>query len=138
MTQAVLPTKAVENWEGIRDEWTASVEQLVGDAESWAGKQDWAVRREAKSIREDRLGQYTVPRLLIQATAGRLLLDPVARYVPGVLGVVDLYVLPSYDAVMISRADDGWRLHPIGPDDIAQPWSEKTFVHTALQLLATA
>jgi hypothetical protein len=138
MTQTVLPTKAVDNWEGIRDEWVASVEQLVGDAEIWAGKQDWAVRREAKSIREDRLGQYTVPRLLIQATAGRLLLDPVARYVPGVLGVVDLYVLPSYDAVMISRADDGWRLHPIGADDVPQPWSEETFVHTALQLLATA
>jgi hypothetical protein len=39
---------------------------------------------------------------------------------------------------MISRADDGWRLHPIGADDVPQPWSEETFVHTALQLLATA
>jgi len=138
MTQTVLPTKAVDNWEGIRDEWVASVEQLVGDAEVWARKQDWAVRRDAKTIQEDRLGQYTVPRLLIHATAGRLLLDPVARYVPGAMGVVDLYVLPSYDAVMISRADDGWRLHPIGADEVPQPWSEDTFVHTALQLLATA
>ena len=84
------------------------------------------------------MGQYTVPRLLIQATAGRLLLDPVARYVPGAMGVVDLYVLPSYDAAMISRTDDGWRLHPIGADDVPQPWSEETFVQTALQLLATA
>ena len=138
MTQSVLPTKAVQNWEGVRDEWIAAVEQLVGDAEVWACKQDWAVRREAKSIREDRLGQYTVPRLLIHATAGRLLLDPVARYVPGAMGVVDLYVLPSYDAVMISRADDGWRLHPIGADDMPQPWSEEAFVQTAHQLLATA
>ena len=138
MTQTVLPTKAVDNWEGIRDEWVASVEQLVGDAEVWARKQDWAVRRDAKTIQEDRLGQYTVPRLLIHATAGRLLLDPVARYVPGAMGAVDLYVLPSYDAVMISRADDGWRLHPIGADEIPQPWCEEAFVHTALQLLATA
>ena len=122
----------------MRDEWVASVEQLVGDAEVWAQKHDWAVRREAKTLREDRLGQYTVPRLLIHATAGRLLLDPVARYVPGAMGVVDLYVLPSYDAAMISRTDDGWRLHPIGADDEPQPWSEETFVHTALQLLATA
>ena len=138
MTQTVLPTKAVDNWEVIRDEWVASVEQLVGDAEVWARKQDWAVRRDAKTIQEDRLGQYTVPRLLIHATAGRLLLDPVARYVAAALGVVDLYVLPSYDAVMISRADDGWRLHPIGADEVPQPWSEEAFVHTALQLLATA
>ena len=138
MTQSVLPTKAVQNWEGVRDEWIAAVEQLVGDAEVWACKQDWAVRREAKTIREDRLGQYTVPRLLIHATAGRLLLDPVARYVPGALGVVDLYVLPSYDAVLISRADDGWRLHPSVAEEVPQPWSEETFVQTALQLLATA
>lgn len=138
MTQSVLPTKAVENWEGVRDEWIAAVEQLVGDAEVWARNQDWAVRRDAKSIREDRLGQYTVPRLLIHATDGRLLLDPVARYVPGATGVVDLYVLPSYDAAMISRADDGWRLHPMDADDVPQHWSEETFVHTVLQLLAAA
>ncbi len=138
MTQSVLPTRAVENWEGVRDEWIVAVEQLVEDAEVWARKQDWAVRREAKTLREDRLGQYTVPRLLIHATAGRLLLDPVARYVPGAIGVVDLYVLPSYDAVMISRADDGWRLHPIVAEDVPQTWSEKSFVRTVLQLLATA
>jgi hypothetical protein len=138
MAQTILPTKAVDNWEGVRDEWVAAVEQLVGEAEVWAHTRDWAVRREAKTIREDRLGQYTVPRLLIHATAGRLLLDPVARYVPGAMGVVDLYVLPSYDAVMISRSDGGWQLHPIGADDEPQPWSEETFVHTALQLLATA
>jgi len=138
MIQSVMPTKEVENWEGVRDEWIAAVEQLVEDAEVWARNQDWAVRRDAKTIREDRLGQYTVPRLLIHATEGRLLLDPVARYVPGARGVVDLYVLPSYDAVMISRADHGWRLHPIGADDEPRPWSEETFVHTVLQLLATA
>ena len=138
MTQTELLTKAVENWEGVRDEWVAAVEQLVGDAEGWAHKHDWAVRREPKIIQEDRLGQYTVPRLLIHATAGRLLLDPVARYVPGALGVVDLYVLPAYDAVMVSRTDDGWRLHPIGADDVPQTWSEESFVQTALQLLATA
>lgn len=138
MTQTVLPTKAVDDWEGVRDEWVAAVEQLVEDAEVWARKQDWAVRREAKTIREDRLGQYTVPRLLIHATVGRLLLDPVARFVPGARGAVDLYVLPSYDAAMISRADDGWRLHPIGADDVPLFWSEESFVQTALQLLATA
>ena len=54
------------------------------------------------------------------------------------MGVVDLYALPSYDAVMISRTGDGWRLHPIGADDSPQPWSEESFVQTALQLLATA
>jgi hypothetical protein len=96
------------------------------------------VRRDEKTIREDRLGQYTVPRLLMHATTGRLLLDPVARYVPGATGVVDLYVLPSYDAVMISRTEDGWCLHPIQADAAPQAWSEQAFIEMAQQLLASA
>ena len=138
MTPSVLPVKAVENWEQVRDEWVAAVEQLVRDAEGWAQKQEWAVRRDVKTVREDRLGQYTVPRLLIHSTTGRLLLDPVVRYVPGAMGVVDLYVLPSYDSVMISRTDEGWHLHPIDPNGIPQAWSERAFVETAQQLMATA
>ena len=35
MSRTVLPTQAEENWEGVRDEWVAAVEQLVGDAEGW-------------------------------------------------------------------------------------------------------
>jgi hypothetical protein len=137
MTQTALPTKAVDNWQQIRDEWVDAVEHLVAEAEQWAQRQDWAVRREAKAIREDRLGQYVVPRLLIHATTGRLLLDPVARYVPGARGIVDFYVLPSYDAAMISRTEQGWQLHPIKPDDPPRPWSEEAFVRTARELLAT-
>src|SRR5262245_9886124 len=114
MTQSTLPRKPVENWEQVRDEWVAAVEQLVRDAETWSQGQGWAVRKEPKTITEDRLGSYTVPRLLIHASSGRLLLDPVARYIPGATGLVDLYVLPSYDPVLVPRSADGWHLLPGG------------------------
>ena len=138
MTQSTLPKKPVENWEQIRDDWIAAVDQLVREAESWSQKQNWAVRREPKTVVEDRLGTYTVPRLLIHSTTGRLLLDPVARYIPGGLGLVDLSVLPSYDSVMIPRTEDGWYLHPISEEGSRRPWSEQAFLDTARQLVESA
>lgn len=76
MTPTSLPKRPVENWEQVRDEWVAAVEQLAAAAAAWAKKQDWAVRRDPKTITEDRLGSYTVPRLLIHAPEGRLSTRP--------------------------------------------------------------
>ena len=110
MVQSTLPIKPVENWEQVRDEWVAAVERLTGDAESWARGQGWAARREPKTVMEDRLGQYAAPRLLIHSPAGRLLLDPIARYVPGarrcrVLCLTFLRFVPDHA--------DGRRLAPV-------------------------
>ena len=129
-----LPTKPLENWEQVRDEWIGAVEQLVEDAENWSQKQSWAVRRDMKSVTEDRLGTYTVPRLLIHTMDGRLLLDPIAGTVPGARGVVDFYAMPSYDSIFIPRTETGW--HFVS-DTFAnlEPWSEKNFVKTAIKLL---
>jgi hypothetical protein len=134
MAPLTLPKKPVENWEQVRDEWVAAVEQLVGDAEGWARTQGWATRREPKAMTEDRLGQYAAPRLLIHSPDGRLLLDPIARYVPGALGVVEFCVLPSYDAMRIARSDEGWRLYSDRAADVSRPWSEPVFLETARQL----
>jgi hypothetical protein len=138
MTPSTLPKKPVENWEQVRDEWVAAVEGFVRDVESWCAKQDWAVRRDPKRIEEDRLGAYVVPRLLIHTPAGRLVLEPVARYVPGALGVVDLTIMPSYDSLMISRTDAGWQLHSGGPDEAPRPWSEQTFAEAVERLTRSA
>src|SRR4051812_12265359 len=103
MSQSTLPKTPVPNWEQVRDGWVEAVTHLVGDAERWSLKQDWSVRRVMKTIKEDRLGSYEVPQLLIQSTAGRLLLDPVACYIAGAAGLVDLFLMPSYDSVTIAR-----------------------------------
>jgi hypothetical protein len=135
MSQSTLPKTPVPNWEQVRDVWIDAVTRLIGDAEQWSLKQDWSIRRVMKTIQEDRLGSYEVPQLLIQSTAGRLLLDPVACYIAGATGLVDLFLMPSYDSVTITRYDDGgWHLHPDGDADKSLPWSEENFIATAEML----
>jgi hypothetical protein len=138
MEPTTLPKKPIDNWQHVRDEWIAAVQQLIQEVESWAQKQGWAVRREPKKVEEFRIGTYEVPQLLIQLPAGRFLLDPVARFVTGADGLIDLYVLPSYDAVMISRNQDGWFLHPSDQEGPRQTLSEQSFVDTVLQLARAA
>ncbi len=127
-----------EDWQQVRDEWIGAVEKLVEDAENWSKKQSWAVRRDMKSLTEESLGTYTVPRLLIHTIDGRLLLDPVAGRVIGAQGVVDFYALPSYDSVIIPRLDSGWKLVSPYYDGNLRPWSEQIFVETARELVQGA
>ena len=132
-----LPTKPVENWQHVRDEWVSAVEQLVEDAENWSQKQNWAVRRDTKSVTENRLGTYTVPRLLIHTMNGRLLLDPIAGTVPGARGVVDFYAMPSYDSIFIPRTENGWHFVSDTFTNL-EPWSEQNFIETANKLIENA
>lgn len=113
------------------------MEKLVEDAENLSQKQSWAVRRDMKSVTENRLGTYTVPRLLIHTMDGRLLLDPIAGTVPGARGVVDFYAIPSYDSIFIPRTESGW--HFVS-DTFAnlEPWSEQSFIETANKLIENA
>jgi len=111
-----------------RREWLDALAQLVQEAETWARKQDWATRRDTKQVTDKFLGVYEAPRLLIHTLDGRLLLEPVARYVTGANGLVELCALPSYDAVRITRADDGWDLHADAPHESVRKWSEEAFV----------
>ena len=97
MAELKLPTKPVENWERIRDEWVRAVEELVRKVESWCQAEGWPTRQIEKRIVEARLGEYVVPALLIQIELTKLMLEPVARFVPGAEGVVDLYLMPGYD-----------------------------------------
>jgi hypothetical protein len=138
MAESAPPQKPAKNWQQVRDEWVAAVEQLVRETETWARAQGWATRRDPKTTTEYRLGGYTVPQLLIHAPAGRLLLDPIARYVPGALGVVEFCALPSYDSVRLARTADGWVMHPDGVGDAPRPWSAEVFRETALGLLESA
>ncbi|HEX5269183.1 MAG TPA: hypothetical protein VFW33_01785 [Gemmataceae bacterium] len=122
----------------IKDEWLLAVKALVDEAESWAQKQHWAVKRDSKTIREPLLGEYAAPRLLIHSPDGRLLLDPVKAFWTGRNGLVEFCVLPSYDSAKIFREGGGWRVYPLRPNGRAQAWSETTFLKAARQLLQGA
>jgi hypothetical protein len=135
MSETVLPAKPAENGQQERDAWVAEVRQLADQAEAWAKRQDWGVRRDSKTITEEPLGSYEVPQLLIQSLKGRVVLDPVTRYVGGGHGLVDFLAWPSFDYVPIVKTDEGWRFkspEPNGPD---APWTEETFLDVALRLM---
>jgi hypothetical protein len=116
----------------ILDEWAQSVEKLISDAEAWAGKHGWICRRSTKRITEKLLDSYQLAQLMIQVNGNSLLLDPVARFVPGALGVVDLSLLPAYHSATIPRKVDGWHLHidtgEIGGAMTSEDWNENSFV----------
>ena len=85
-----------------------------------AREQQWLVHRGAKPITEDRIGSYEVPLLTIQTFAAHLILDPIARYVGGASGRIDLCVFPSYEYVLIVRTEAGWQF-VTNPPTISRP-----------------
>jgi hypothetical protein len=122
----------------LRAEWLATVEQLFQQAETWARKQGWEVKRDHKRLDETLLGAMEIPVLLIHTTRGRLLLDPIARFVVGGDGLVDLCVMPSFDSVRLVRNGKGWQVYPLVGDGPPRRWSEKVFVETTNKLLDAA
>ena len=127
MPELKLPTKPVENWEGIRDEWVRAVEELVKSVEGWCRALGWPTRRIEKRMAETKLGEYVAPALLIQVDLTKLMLEPVARFVPGADGVVDLYLMPGYDDIASIYLRGGeWQIHYTVAGDAIPPELRKT------------
>lgn len=122
------PERRIENYESVRDEWIAAVTALMDDAERWAAARGWDVRRQTKPLYESMLGSYEVPRLLVHNEIGRVLLDPVARHVPGCDGAVDLLSVPDYDGLLITRSWSDWMFNDGDATKAGQRWSEESFV----------
>ena len=132
-----LPRQPADNGDAQRDEWIAAVEQVISDAEAWSTEQHWFVHRGPKTITEPALGSYEVPTLLIQAPAGRFVIDPIARYVIGALGEIDFCVHPSYYYVMIVRTESGWQVET-NPKTTSRLWSKQTFFEVVSELARKA
>ena len=137
MSIDTLSRHPVENWEVVRDEWVAAVERIMDDAEAWAQDQPWFVHRDRKTITEDRIGSYEVSVLMIRTPAARLILDPIARYVGGASGRIDLCVFPSYEDVLIVRTESGWHFATV-PPTFNRPWSKEAFLEIVAELAKKA
>ena len=139
MSKGTLPQSPVENWQDERAEWIGAVERLIADVEAWATKRGWWVHREDKTVSDDdqRIGTYHAPMLRIQTPTARLILEPIARYVVGAEGRVDLAIFPSYHSVAIVRRDDGWQMLS-DRTGRAKRWSENAFVKTVESLTSKA
>jgi hypothetical protein len=96
----------------VLGEWMNAIEDVEGQAEKWSTEAGWRSRRVEKEISETLLGSYSAPQLLIFAEPKLYVLDPIARFIPGGQGSLDLAVQPSYHTSSLYRDDSGkWYVH---------------------------
>jgi len=95
-----------------RHEWLERIRKLVATVKGWAYELDWATRVVDKKMEDAEIGNYKAPGLLLQQETVRLFLEPVARAAPGTEGVVDLYLMPSYDDIAsLYFYNNRWNVH---------------------------
>ena len=98
--------------DAVKREWLDRLGTLVEEVKGWAQASGWRTRRIDKTVNERRLGSYKVPVLLMEKDTVEVVLNPVARFVPGTNGAVDLYVAPAYDDIAsLYLEGDHWVLH---------------------------
>jgi hypothetical protein len=131
MADTMQPPKAVENWQQVRDDWVAELNRVIAEAEEWAHQRGWGTLRDDRTIRENEIGSYRVPVLLIHTMKGRVLITPEARFVFGADGLIDVSVYPSLDTLTrLVRTPDGWRFTDAASGELADPWSAESLAET--------
>jgi hypothetical protein len=120
----------------LRAEWLAAVSRLLAEISSWAAEQEWQVETGEQTLQEKALGEYATECLTIHAPAGDLVVEPVARCVPGAEGRVDLYAYPSHHRVRLLRQGDRWVVRTDSGIDWPHPWSRATFLELAHALMS--
>ena len=132
--------------EAVKAEWLDRLGALVDEVEAWARAGGWRTRQIAKTINERRLGTYKAPVLLMEKDTVEAVLNPVARFVPGADGAVELYLAPAYDDIAsLYREGDHWVVHygerpdPYATHSVVQvmphPYNEQT-IRTILDEMA--
>jgi hypothetical protein len=132
-------TAKTEDAEAVKAAWVDRLGMLVDQVEGWARKSGWRTRRIAKTLNERRLGTYSAPVLLMEKDTVEVVLNPVARFVPGADGAVDLYAAPAYDDLAsLYFEGDHWVVHygkrpdPLDAEGVVEikpyPYSEQTIV----------
>lgn len=95
-----------------RHEWLERLRELVATVKRWAVEFDWVTKVVDKKLADAEIGNYMAPALLLQHETVRLFLEPVARDAPGTEGIVDLYLMPSYDDIAsLYYYDNRWNVH---------------------------
>ncbi len=106
----------IEDREAEKNAWLGRLEALARDVKGWAEAAGWRTRRITKTVNERQLGRYQVPVLLMEKDTVEVVLNPVARLVPGASGAVDLYLSPAYDDIAsLYFEGDRWVVHYCEP-----------------------
>jgi len=94
------------------------VQALVDQVRAWVEPHEWITKTYPKKMRDTENRIFENPALFLQKGPIRVLLDPVAYDVPGAEGVVDLYLMPTYDDMASLYHEKGkWMIHyPFPPE----------------------
>lgn len=107
-----------------REKYCNAVEDLIGQIESWVADRGWVTKRYLKKSRDAEQFPYEIPSLMVQKGPAKVLLDPVAYDIPGGDGVVDVYLMPTYDDMASLHLKDGeWTIHYVFPADPSETHS---------------
>jgi hypothetical protein len=103
-----------------RYHWLERLNKLVATVKVWAESEDWSTKVVEKKMEDADVGNYKAPALILQDGPVRLYLEPITRSSPGSQGVVDLYLMPSYDDVAsLYFYNRRWNLHYLYKGDRA-------------------
>jgi len=103
---------------GERDRFQKRVEALVEKVRGWVEPHEWVTKPYPKKMRDVDRQVFEIPALFLQKGPTRVLLDPVAYDVPGAEGLVDLYLMPTYDDMAsLYFEGEGWVIHYAFPRD---------------------
>jgi hypothetical protein len=94
------------------DQFRDLVTALVRQVEEWVNPHEWVTKTYQKKMRTPDRQIFEVPALFLQKGPIRVLLDPLAYDVPGTEGMVDLYLMPTYDDLAsLSYVNEDWEIH---------------------------
>ena len=121
-----------------REEWLHSITALMTQVKTWANAQGWDRDDSDTEIHENPIGSYTLPVLTIATPWGRVVIEPVARFVIGAKGRVDLYAWPTLNRVILLRnRNNEWVIRTESGLVWPQHWEEATFVDLVQNLLGS-
>jgi hypothetical protein len=129
-------TQTAEHPSQRREAWIIRVQKLVSEIADWSAAQGWEIERGTKRVGEKLIGSYEVPTLRIRLTGGELLLDPIALYVSGGDGRVDLEAFPTLSRVKFMGRNEGWQIVTDSNVPLRVPWNAESFVQLAHDLLS--
>ncbi len=113
----------------MRQDWLGDIQNLMTEIRGWCDAHGWAVNLTEKPISESKLGEYSAPTLQLRASNGGVVyVEPVARYVAGANGLVDIYAWPSLRRFLLVRRHGSWTVKTDSGVPLPWKWSEPSFL----------
>jgi len=98
-------------------DWQQILNDLFSKIRVWVSNRDCAVKLIDKTYEVNGSGRTTIPALLIQEEALKMIVDPIDWDPVKSESIVDLYIMPQYeDGARFFYGQNEWRLYWVDPE----------------------